>query len=96
MLIGVAFSFFCVLTPLLHASPTEFVPWSTYPLRFGYFLMIVTIYGVLLQILLQPLFQSFIGNGFLGKPWLRVTCNSYTAMHAKVGSYWLALALALQ
>ena len=90
MLIGVAFSFFCVLTPLLHASPTEFVPWSTYPRRFCYFLMIVTMYGILLQILLQPLFQSFIGNGFLGKPWLRVTCNSYTAMHAKVLTLTLA------
>ena len=82
--VGVMFSFFCVLTPLLHAGPLEFDPWSTYPLRFCYFLAIVTIYGLLLQILLQPLFQSFIGNGLFGQPALRITCNSYTAMHAKV------------
>jgi hypothetical protein len=84
ILIGVMFSFFCVLTPLLHAAPLEVDPWSSYPRRFGYFLAIVTIYGLLLQILLQPLFQSFIGNGFFGQPSLRITCNSYTAMHAKV------------
>ena len=84
ILIGVMFSFFCVLTPLLHAGPMEFDPWSTYPRRFGYFLAIVTIYGLLLQVLLQPLFQSFIGNGFFGNANLRITCNSYTAMHAKV------------
>ena len=95
VVLGTLFSFFCVVTPLLNASPFAFHPTETYWLRFGYFLAIVSIYAITLQSLIQPLFASFLGKGFFGVPALRITSNTYTCMHAKVGGFWLLVELVI-
>ena len=84
-----------VLSPLLGASPTQLYPLDTYWLRFGYFVAITTVYAICLQSLIQPLFMGFIGRGFFGRPSLRITSNTYTAMHAKVGMFWLLVELVI-
>ena len=43
--------------------------------------------------LLQPLMAAFTGTGMFGFKALRITCNTYTCIHAKVGSYWLLVEL---
>ena len=84
-----------MLSPLLGASPTQLYPLDTYWLRFGYFVAITTVYAICLQSLIQPLFMGFIGRGFFGRPSLRITSNTYTAMHAKVGMFWLLVELVI-
>ena len=49
VVLGSVFGFFCVLSPLLNASPLLFEPLDTYLLRLGYFLVIILVFILALQ-----------------------------------------------
>ncbi len=85
------FAFFCAISSLLDAgSPFSAISdiFKGSYLRLGYFFMIVTVYAISLQSIIQPLFCVLANDGLFCNAKLRVMSCSYTALHAKCGGFW--------
>ena len=57
--------------------------------RLGFFLIIVTIYAIVLNLIIQPVFCVFADRGLFCSPKLRLLSCTYTGLHAKMGNFWM-------
>ncbi|KAL1523052.1 hypothetical protein AB1Y20_018012 [Prymnesium parvum] len=85
LLNGTFVAFLVLPMTLLHTSPLELAPLSTYPYRFGCFLVLFVLTMLSIQMYIQPLFATFAGRGLFGNPNIRMMACTHTTLHAKVG-----------